>query len=250
MHAATYGLPAELAARHGVRRYGFHGTSVEYVTGEAARLLHRAVGAVDLIVLHLGNGASATAVSRGQSADTSMGLSPLEGLVMGTRSGDIDPAVVFHLHRTAGLAYEEIEQALNHESGLKGLAGANDMREVGRRAAAGDERARLALEVYCYRIKKYVGAYLAAIGRLDAVVFTAGVGENAAEVRAASLAGLDQLGITVDPARNAAPAAFGGTISPDGAKVTVLVVPTNEELEIARQTLAVVRQPERDRRDH
>jgi acetate kinase len=239
-HAATYGLPTDLAARHGVRRYGFHGTSVEYVTREAARLLGRAAGAVDLVVLHLGNGASATAVSAGRSVDTSMGLSPLEGLLMGTRSGDIDPAAVFHLHREAGLTYEDIEQTLNHESGLMGLAGANDMREVLQRAAAGDEPARLAVAVYCYRIKKYVGAYYAALGRLDAVVFTAGVGENAAAVRATALAGLDRLGIMVDPARNAAPTAFGGTISPDGAEVAVLVVPTNEELEIARQTLAVV----------
>lgn len=239
--AFTYALPVEIAAHHDIRRYGFHGTSVQYVTREAARLLDRPADAVDLVVLHLGNGASATAVSGGRSVDTSMGLSPLEGLVMGTRAGDLDPSAIFHLSRTAHWAYDEIERMLNHQSGLKGLAGAGDMREVRRRAEEGDDRARLALEVYCYRIRKYVGAYYAVLGRLDAVVFTAGVGEHDAATRAASLEGLDRLGIAVDPARNAAPVESGGFVSPAGADVAVLVIPTNEELEIARQTLAVVR---------
>jgi acetate kinase len=239
--AATYALPGDLAADHGIRRYGFHGTSVRFVSGEAARLLNRPAEALDLVVLHLGNGASATAVSGGRSIDTSMGLSPLEGLVMGTRSGDLDPAVVFHLHRVAGLAYDEIERILTKESGLKGLAGANDMRQVHRRAADGDGRASLAVDVYCYRIRKYVGAYYAVLGRLDAVVFTGGVGEHDAGVRASALTGLDRLGIAVDQGRNGAQADSARAISPDGAEVAVLVIPTNEELEIARQTLAVVR---------
>ncbi len=176
-----------------------------------------------MIVLHLGNGASAAAVSAGRSIDTSMGLTPLEGLVMGTRSGDVDPALVLHLRRTRNLSTDEIDAVLNSRSGLLALAGDNDMREVQRRAAAGDAAAELALDVYCYRIRKYVGAYLAALGGADAIVFTAGVGENDARVRARSLAGLERLGIAVDPVRNEA----GETvISPDGGAVAVLVIPT------------------------
>jgi acetate kinase len=235
-HAYTYAVPRQWHREYGVRRYGFHGTSVGYVTGEAARLLGRPVGETNLIVAHLGNGASITAVADGRSVDTSMGLTPLEGLVMGTRSGDIDPAVVTHLLRVAGVSAEQTDQALNKSAGLLALAGANDMREVHRRADAGDEDARLALEVYCYRLRKYVGAYYAALGRVDAVVFTAGVGENDADVRARALAGLERLGIAVDPDRNAAHERF---ISADGAEVAVLVVPTNEELEIAREAHAV-----------
>jgi acetate kinase len=192
---------------------------------------------VNVIVLHLGNGASASAVSSGRSIDTSMGLTPLEGLVMGTRSGDVDPALVLHVRRTRNLSTDEIDAVLNSRSGLLALAGDNDMREVQRRAAAGDAGAELALDVYCYRIRKYVGAYLAALGGADAIAFTAGVGENDPLVRARSLAGLERLGIVVDADRNAA----GETvISPDGAAVAVLVIPTNEELEMATQAAALV----------
>ena len=239
-HAYTYAVPREWAQRRGVRRYGFHGTSHAYVSRAAARLLGRPPQDTDVIVLHLGNGASATAVAGGRSVDTSMGLTPLEGLVMGTRSGDVDPAVVLHMRRTAGLDVEEIDSVLNSGSGLLALAGDGDMREVHRRIAAGDEDAAVALEVYCYRIRKYVGAYLAALGRADAIVFTAGVGENDPVVRARSLAGLEGFGIAVDEERNAAPSHEARTISPDGAPVAVLVIPTDEEREMAAEAAELV----------
>ena len=190
-----------------------------------------------MIVLHLGRGASVAAIAGGRCVDTSMGMTPLEGLVMGTRGGDLDPALVPHLHRTRGLAVAEIEEALNTASGLRALAGAADLREVHRAIAAGDRDAAVALAAYCYRIRKYVGAYLAALGGAHAIVFTGGVGEHDAEVRARSLAGLEPLGIAVDPARNAAGET---TISPPGARVAVLVVATDEELELAREAAALV----------
>jgi acetate kinase len=231
--AFTYAVPRAW----GVRRYGFHGTSHAYVAREAARVLGRPEAEVNVIVLHLGNGASASAVSGGRSIDTSMGLTPLEGLVMGTRSGDVDPALVLHVRRTRNLSTDEIDAVLNSRSGLLALAGDNDMREVQRRAAVGDAGAELALDVYCYRIRKYVGAYLAALGGADAIAFTAGVGENDPLIRARSLAGLERLGIVVDAERNAA----GETvISPDGAAVAVLVIATDEELEMATQAAALV----------
>ena len=244
-HAFTYAVPETWRSGHGVRRYGFHGTSVEYVARKAAETLGRDAADCNLVVLHLGNGASATAVAGGRSVDTSMGLTPLEGLVMGTRSGDIDPAVVGHLIRVAGLSAEDVDDQLNRRSGLFALAGANDMREVHRRADSGDTAARLALEAYCYRIRKYIGAYHAVLGRLDAVVFTAGVGENDPDVRARAVAGLESMGIAVDPVRNVSPDRNARDISTDQAAVAVLVVPTNEELEIARQTLAVATRPAR-----
>jgi acetate kinase len=211
------------------------------VSRQAAEHLDRPTGELHLITLHLGNGASAAAVAGGRCIDTSMGLTPLEGLVMGTRSGDLDPAVVFYLHREAGLPVDDIDDLLNKRSGMLGLAGANDMREVERRAAAGDRAAAEALDVYCYRIRKYVGAYAAALGRLDALVFTAGVGENSARVRAGVCQGLEGLGIVLDRDRNRARSSEPRTVSADGSAVAVLVVPIDEELEIAEQTLAVVR---------
>ncbi|HEX6235504.1 MAG TPA: acetate kinase [Jiangellaceae bacterium] len=238
-HAYTYAVPQQWHEDFGVRRYGFHGTSVAYVAREAARMLGRDPGDANLIVAHLGNGASITAVAAGRSVDTSMGLTPLEGLVMGTRSGDVDPAIVAHLGRLAGASAETVDEALNRNSGLLALAGANDMREVHRRADAGEEGASLALDVYCYRLRKYIGAYSAVLGRVDAVVFTAGVGENDPDVRARSLAGLDRLGIEVDAACNEAAERGARLISPDGSHVAVLVVPTNEEVEIARQARAL-----------
>jgi len=231
--AFTYAVPRAW----GVRRYGFHGTSHAYVSREAARLLGQAPEDVDVIVLHLGNGASASAVQKGRSIDTSMGLTPLEGLVMGTRSGDVDPALILHLRRTHNLSTDEIDAILNSRSGLLALAGDNDMRAVHRRIADGDGAAELALDVYCYRIKKYVGAYLATLGGADAIAFTAGVGENDPVVRAQSLAGLERLGIEIDEQRNRA---GGPRISADGSAVSVLVVPTDEELEMAVQAVAVV----------
>ncbi|HET7690834.1 MAG TPA: acetate kinase [Nocardioidaceae bacterium] len=240
-HAYTYAVPHEWRAQHGIRRYGFHGTSHAFVAGEAARLLGRDLRELNLIVLHLGNGCSATAISQGRSVDTSMGLTPLEGLVMGTRSGDVDPALHAHLARTLGLSLAQIDDTLNRRSGVKGIAGVNDFRELERRLADGDEHAQLAFDVYCYRIRKYVGAYYAVLGRVDAIVFTAGVGEHSAAVRAEALEGLDGWGITLDPTRNAASAHEARVISSEEASVAVLVVPTDEEWHIARETMRVVR---------
>jgi acetate kinase len=239
--AARYALPRDLADSYGIRRYGFHGTSHAYVARCAAEHLGRPLGELNLITLHLGNGASAAAVAGGRCIDTSMGLTPLQGLVMGTRSGDIDPAVVFHLHRQAGLNLDEIEDVLTRRGGLLGLAGASDMRELQRRAAAGDGDALEAIDIFCYRVRGYIGAYAAALGRVDAIVFTAGIGENDPKVRAGVCAGLEGFGVRIDPARNDAPTAGARTVSPAGAPVAVLVVPTDEEREIARQALDLVR---------
>ena len=238
--AYTYAVPSEWRERYAVRRYGFHGTSHEYVSRRAAAFLGRPAADTNVIVLHLGNGASVSAVEGGRSVETSMGLTPLEGLVMGTRSGDIDPAIPAYLHRVAGLDSAAVEQALNKDGGLLGLAGSNDLRDVNRQADGGDSAAQLAIDVYCHRIRKYVGAYYAVLGRVDAIVFTAGVGENDVRTRARSLAGLERLGIAVDAARNESGERGERFISPEGAEVAVLVVPTDEEVEIARQALAVV----------
>jgi len=240
-HAYTYAVPLAWRDEHGVRRYGFHGTSHAFVSAEAARLLGREPSEVNVIVLHLGNGCSVSAVRGGQSVETSMGLTPLEGLVMGTRSGDLDPAVPAYLERELGLTATEVDKQLNSASGLKGLAGANDFREVTRLRDAGDPGAVLAFDVYCHRIRKYVGAYYAVLGTVDAIVFTAGVGEHSAVVRAAALGGLEQLGIPVDDDLNGSSSTDARRISPDGSRVAVLVVPTNEEWQIAREALAVVR---------
>ncbi|WP_432081344.1 acetate kinase [Streptomyces sp. WAC 04229] len=238
--AARYAIDVETADAHRIRRYGFHGTSHAYVSRETARLLGRAPEDVNVIVLHLGNGASASAVRGGRCVDTSMGLTPLEGLVMGTRSGDMDPAVIFHLMRVGGMSADEIDTLLNKRSGLIGLCGDNDMREIRRRVDAGDERARLAFDIYIHRLKKYIGAYYAVLGRVDAVAFTAGVGENAAPVREAAVAGLEGLGLAVDGGLNAVRGDTARLISPADARVAVAVVPTDEEMEIATQTYALV----------
>ncbi|GLZ75541.1 acetate kinase [Actinorhabdospora filicis] len=236
-HAHTYAVPREWRAEYGVRRYGFHGTSHAYVSRMSARLLDCGPADVNVIVLHLGNGASVSAVRGGVCVETSMGLTPLEGLVMGTRSGDVDPGVIFHLRRAAGLTVDDLDDALNRRSGLLGLSGVNDMRELIKLIDNGDEDARLALDVYCHRVRKYVGAYMAVLGHTDAVVFTAGVGENNARVREHALTGLGDLGVRLDHDRNER---GGPVISAPGSPVTVLVVPTDEELEIATQALALV----------
>jgi acetate kinase len=241
--ASTYALDREVAAAHAIRRYGFHGTSHQYVSGKVARVLGRRVGDLNQIVLHLGNGASASAVRGGVAVETSMGLTPLEGLVMGTRTGDIDPAVVFHLYRNAGMSVDEIDELLNRRSGVKGLSGENDFREIRRLIGEGDAGARLAMDVYLHRLRKYIGAYLAVLGRVDVVAFTAGVGENDATVRAAAVAGLEGLGIAIDPARNEGPKREPTIISPAWTSTLVMVVPTNEELAIARQSLAAIGSP-------
>jgi acetate kinase len=249
--AYTYAVDAALADRHRIRRYGFHGTSFEYVAGATAAFLERPLSSLKLIVLHLGNGASVCAIDGGRSVETSMGMTPLEGLVMGTRSGDVDAGVLFHLNRKAGMSFASLDELLNKGSGLLGLSGHGDMRDVQKAAAAGDAGAATALDVYLHRIRGYVGAYYAQLGHVDAVVFTAGVGENNPLVRARALAGLAELGISVDAGLNEAgsgsrsgsasrSASGARRISPSSSPVAVLVVPTNEELEIARQSFAAV----------
>lgn len=238
--AARYAIDVATADEHRVRRYGFHGTSHAYVSRETAKLLGKAPEDVNVIVLHLGNGASASAVRGGKCVDTSMGLTPLEGLVMGTRSGDVDPAVVFHLARVGGMSIDEVDALLNKKSGLIGLCGDNDMRVIRRRIDEGDEAAALAFDIYIHRLKKYIGAYYAVLGRVDAVAFTAGVGENAAPVREAAVAGLEELGLAVDGELNSVRSDEARLISPEYSRVAVAVVPTDEELEIAQQTYALV----------
>lgn len=236
-HATTYALDRATAEQYGVRRYGFHGTSHQYVSQKVARFL----GRDDLrqVVLHLGNGASASAVVNGRPVETSMGMTPLEGLVMGTRTGDIDAAVVFHLHR-AGMSVDEIDTLFNKQSGLKGLTGDNDMRAVRDRAEAGDDVARAGIDITVHRLVKYVGAYAAVMGGVDALTFTAGVGENSPIMRAEVCETLGFLGIEIDPVRNAVRNGEPRLISPDSAPVKVLVVPTNEELAIAQQSVALL----------
>ncbi len=235
--AYRYAVPAAWYEEFGVRRYGFHGTSHEYVSARAAEVLGRPLGDLDLILAHLGNGASMTAVQGGRSVETSMGLSPLEGLVMGTRSGDIDPAVVGYMAEATGRSGAEVLAELNRSSGLLGLCGDSDLREISARIEAGDEAADLALDVFCHRIRKYVGAYVAVLGGCDALVFTAGIGEHSALVRSRICDGLGVFGIALDEARNER---SDVVISADGATTKVLVVPTDEEHAIAEQTAGVV----------
>ena len=238
--ASTYAVPRDLAQRHAIRRYGFHGTSHQWVSQATADLLDRPVGELRQVVLHLGNGCSASAVRGGVAVETSMGLTPLQGLVMGTRSGDVDPGLHAYLFREAGLTLDEIDTLLNKKSGVLGLSGVNDFRELEDRIAVGDADARLAFDVVVHRLRHYVGAYLAILGGIDVLVFTAGIGENSVALRSAVTEGLDGLGIAVDRARNGARSKQARVISPDGAPVVVAVVPTNEELAIARQTADLV----------
>lgn len=243
-HAYVYALPYELYVNHGIRRYGFHGTSHKYVASRAQRILE-AVGIPlerqRIITCHLGNGVSFTAVKGGMSVDTSMGLTPVEGLVMGTRCGDIDAAIIPFLEKELHHTADDIENLINKKSGLLGISGiSNDMRDVVSSASDGHQRARLALDIFCYRARKYIGAYAAAMGGLDAVVFTAGIGENSPEVRAAICSGLEFLGIKVDPKKNAT-VRGECDINGDDNGVQVLVIPTNEELAIAREAVRVIR---------
>jgi acetate kinase len=239
--AYRYALPEYLYRDHRVRRYGFHGTSHAYVSRRAAELLGRPGEDCNLITLHLGSGASAAAVRGGRCVETSMGLTPLEGLVMGTRCGDIDPATHFYLADNLGLDNAALDELFNRKSGLTGLCGANDMREIHRCADSGDARAQLAIDVFCHRLKKYLGAYYATLGRLDAVVFTGGIGENDARVRAQTCANLEALGLRLDADANAADDATERFVSAPDSPVAILVIPTDEELEIARQALQAVR---------
>lgn len=234
--AYTYAIDAALAAEHRVRRYGFHGTSHQYVSEAAAAFLDRDIAGLRQLVFHLGNGASVTAIDGGRSVETSMGLTPLEGLVMGTRSGDIDPAALVHLSRRAALSIDDLDSLLNTRSGLAGLAGRSDMRDILAGVDAGEDAAMLAFDVYVHRLRAYAGAYIAQLGGVDVISFTAGVGENAAPVRAAAMATLGFAGVEIDPALNEARGRGIRRISTDVSPVTVLVVPTDEELQIARQT--------------
>jgi acetate kinase len=238
--AATYAIDRELAERWRIRRYGFHGTSHRYVSEQAAAFLGQPWEKLNQIVLHLGNGSSASAIAGGRPVDTSMGLTPLEGLVMGTRSGDIDPSVVSYLHREAKISVDDIESMLNLRSGMLGLAGERDFRRLQQLIESGDGSAQLAYDVYIHRLRKYVGAYLAILGRTDVVSFTAGVGENVAAVRLEAMSGLTALGIEIDERRNTASDKGARRISTDDSRVAVLVVPTNEELAIARDCLRAI----------
>jgi len=240
-HAFVYALPYSFYALHRVRRYGFHGTSHLWVAKKAAAHLEKPLTSLNLITLHLGNGASAAAIRQGLSVDTSMGMTPLEGFVMGTRSGDLDPAIPFYLTRVTQMTYGDLEAVLNKGSGLKGICGANDMREILQMANRGDEQAQLALELYCYRIKKYLGAFLAVLGRVDAIVFTGGIGENAALIRKQCCRGLEGLGITLDDRKNEKAYEEILEIQRDGAPVRVLAIRTDEEREIAEQTINAIK---------
>lgn len=239
--AWQYALPDEVYTEHGIRRYGFHGTSHDLVTGLAAEHLGIPRGEFRAVVLHLGNGASATAIRDGVSVDTSMGYTPLAGLVMGTRSGDLDPSVVTHLMRNHGYDAEELDTLMNRRSGLLGLAGEADMRQVLENAASGDGRARNALDVASYRLAKYVGGYHVAVGGAQAIVFTAGIGENSAPFRARVLDRLESLGVAYDAEANRARVAGPHTISAPESAIPVLVVPTDEEQAIARLTWELAR---------
>jgi acetate kinase len=238
--AYRYAIPTTFYAEHGVRVYGFHGTSHRYVSRMAAQYLGKNADEANLITAHLGNGASIAAIRKGKSIDTSMGFSPLPGLVMGTRSGDIDPAVIFHLAKTLGLTMNEIDSVLNKKSGLLGVGGSSDLRDILRQNDKGDEKASLAISLYVYRIKKYIGAYLAILGETDALVFTAGVGENSPYVRWHACKDLGHLGIVLDEEKNRRPGRGITEIQARQSLIKVLIVPTNEELEIARQTQEII----------
>lgn len=238
--AFLYAIPYDLYERNGIRRYGFHGTSHSYVAERAAAFMNRPLSNLNLITIHLGNGASMAAIKKGKCVDTSMGMTPLAGLVMGTRSGDLDPAIPIFLADQLGMSLNEIDDLLNKGSGLKGICETNDMRSVIENRDAGDVKAKIAFEIYVYRIRKYIGAYYAALEHVDALVFTAGIGENSPEVRALSCKGLHNLGIKIHKSKNNQKTDGVREIHTSSAKVKVLVIPTNEELKIAEETRRIV----------
>ncbi len=238
-YAYRYAIPNYLYEEHGIRVYGFHGTSHQYVTERAAKILNKKLNKVNLITIHLGNGASITAVKNGKSIDTSLGMTPTTGLVMGTRVGDIDPGVILYMEDSLGIEIDEVKRIINKESGLKGLTGNNDLRFIEAQFEKGDEKAALALKIYAYRIKKYIGSYLAIIGRVDAIVFTAGVGENSSTIRKMVTEDLSHLGIEIKEDLNLSKSKLERDISSGKAKIKTLVIPTNEELEIAKQAFLV-----------
>ncbi|MEN9692813.1 MAG: hypothetical protein RLZZ330_457, partial [Actinomycetota bacterium] len=239
VHASTYAIPVVISQKYEIRKYGFHGTSHEYVANQTAKFLNQDINETSLIICHIGNGASVTAVLNGQSIDTSMGLTPLEGLVMGTRSGDIDPGVIFHLARVAGMEITQLDDLLNKQSGLIGLAGSIDMREIWEREKAGDTQAKLTREIYAYRIQKYISAYFGILPNLSGVVFTAGVGENDYALRQQIIEQLNHLGFEIDVELNQNAPKTSCAISKTNSKFGVYVVPTNEEVAIAKAALLV-----------
>ena len=238
--AFMYPIPYDMYEKYRVRRYGFHGTSHGYVARQAARVLSRQETGFNVITCHLGNGSSISAVRDGKCVDTSMGLTPLAGVMMGTRSGDVDPAILPYLAKQADMSLDELDTMLNRKSGLLGICGMNDMRDLHAARDKGDEKAELAFEMFCYSIRKYIGAYYAALGRIDALIFTAGIGENDDLARAGICGGLEEIGITIDPALNAVRSGQAREISRKDGKVRVLVIPTNEELAIAESTMKVL----------
>ncbi|VAW68034.1 Acetate kinase [hydrothermal vent metagenome] len=239
-HAYLYALPFELYKQQKIRRYGFHGTSHSYVAQQAALHLDTPLENLKMITLHLGNGASAAAINHGDCIDTSMGMTPLEGLVMGTRSGDLDPAILLYLSRKTGMNIDELDTLLNKKSGLKGICGENDMRKISQAAEQGEPLSSLALKLFCYRLKKYIGAYIAALGGIDCIVFTGGIGENSAVVRQMSCDDMQWLNLDIDKQKNNKQQQGIFEIQTYNSQVKILVIPTNEEYEIARQTLQVI----------
>ena len=237
--AALYAINNEVASKYDIRRYGFHGTSHEFVSQQVPRLLDKDPKRVNQITLHLGNGASAAAIRHGRPIDTSMGLTPLAGLVMGTRSGDIDPGIIFHLSRQAGMSIDEIDNLLNKQSGVKGISGVNDFRVLRERIEAEDQDAWLAYNIYIHQLRRFIGSYMIALGRVDAITFTAGVGENDTEVRQDSLFNLGMYGIHFDKQANLVRSKEPRMISEADSPVKVFVVPTNEELAIAQKSAEI-----------
>jgi len=240
--AYLYALPLKLYQNDHVRRYGFHGTSHKYVSREAGRYLNRSLDGLRLITCHLGNGSSIAAVKDGRGVDTSMGFTPLEGLMMGTRCGDLDPAVIFYLMDRKGMTVAEVNEMLNKKSGMLGLAdiGSSDLRDVEQKITEGHAHAKTAFEAFCYRIQKYIGAYIAAMGGVDVIVFTGGIGENSYRVRSTVCSGMEGLGMVLDDRKNISLNRSKGKISTPESRVTVLIIPTNEELQIARETMEVL----------
>lgn len=239
-YAFLYALPYDYYEKYHIRRYGFHGTSHKYVAGKAAELLNIPLANANLITIHLGSGCSMSAVRNGESIDTSMGMTPLPGLIMGTRSGDIDPSIWQHLVKTTRLTSDEIETVLNNQSGLRGICGENDMRNIHRKRREGDKMSQLAFDMFVYSTKKYIGAYKAVLGRVDAVVFTAGIGENDPEVRRACCEGLESIGLELNEKENSRDSSGSRAIHSRKSESAIFVIPTNEELEIAIQTVDVI----------
>ncbi|HTZ17373.1 MAG TPA: acetate kinase [Dissulfurispiraceae bacterium] len=240
-YAYHYALPYALYKEHHIRRYGFHGTSHRYVSRMGAKFLGKPLDSTSMITIHLGNGSSISAIRNGECVDTSMGMTPLEGLVMGTRCGDIDPAIVPFLGKTLRMTHDQLDTLMNKQSGLKGICGTNDMREVQRLAASGNLNAHLAIDMFCYRIKKYIGSYFAALGKVDAIIFTGGIGENSESIRRQCCSGLENLGITLEADKNESGSRVTREVSAVSSRIRVLVIPTNEELEIAQQTVECIR---------